>query len=232
MSSQVFHFKQFSVCHAGSAMKVGTDGVLLGLLSECSGHHLLDIGTGSGLVALLLAQRNAEALITGVEIDPDAAVQAEFNFLQSSWRKRLKSVCTDVSDFDPGYIFDVIVCNPPYYEHSPQNSTLARDYARNVKTLSREVLISTIVRLLAPNGFFSVILPYEGADDFILLCWQSNLYLCHRTLIYTKVGKVCKRVVLVFSKNRAICQERIITLHGSDGLLSREYQELVKDFFI
>lgn len=232
MGSQVFHFKQFSVCHASSAMKVGTDGILLGLLSECSGHRLLDIGTGSGLVALLLGQRNAEAVITGVEIDHEAAAQARHNFLESPWSERLKSVCIDVSDFDPGYTFDVIVCNPPYYEHSPQNATLLRDYARKVKTLSREVLVSTIVRLLAPNGFFSVILPYDGVDDFILLCWQSNLYLWHRTLIYTKIGKACKRVVLIFSKNRATCKENVITLQGPDGLQSKEYQELVRDFFI
>jgi len=232
MDSQEFHFKQFSVCHAGSAMKVGTDGMLIGLLSECSGHRQLDIGTGSGLVSLLLAQRNLEALITGVEIDVEAAIQAKQNFMKSPWSARMESICGDVSTFQPEDPFDVIVCNPPYYEHSPQTSTESRDCARITEKLSREMLVSTVVRLLAPKGYFSVILPYEGVDKFILLCWQNNLYLFHRILIYTKKGKPCKRVVLVFSRSRGVCCENTLTLLASDGSRSEAYQQLVQDFFI
>ena len=89
-SSDTFHFKQFSVCHAGCAMKIGTDGVLLGLLVRSEGRRVLDVGTGSGLIALLLAQRNADAQITGIDIDADASRQAALNFEASPWKERLR----------------------------------------------------------------------------------------------------------------------------------------------
>lgn len=232
MSSESFHFKQFSVCHSGSAMKVGTDGVLLGVLSECEGCRLLDIGTGSGVVALILAQRNLKAEIVGVEIERQAALQAQQNFINSPWSARLSSICADVTTFDTTIRFDAIVCNPPYYEHSPQSSDVSRNCARNTELLSRETLVKSVVRLLGDEGFFSVILPQMAMEDFILFCWQNNLYLQRRILICTKNGKPCKRVVLVFSKKHVSCAEQILPLLAPDGSRSVEYQQLVNDFLI
>ena len=232
VSEETFHFKQFSVCHTGSAMKVGTDGILLGLLAGCGGARLLDIGTGSGLVALLLAQRNTAASVRAVDIDAAAAAQAARNFKDSPWSSRLECCCSDISAYLTDKPFDSIVCNPPYYKNSPQTSSLARNRARIADTLPHGQLVRAVSRLLAADGTFSVILPFADVSDFVLLCWQSNLFLVRKILIYTKEGKPCKRAILIFSPTRGISEEVFFTLMKADGTRSGEYARLVSDYLI
>lgn len=230
--SQVFQFRRFSVCHARCAMKVGTDGVLLGLLSPVAGRRFLDIGTGSGLVALLLAQRAPEAHITGIDIDEDAVGQAADNFKASPWAVRLQSVRADASVFAPETTYDLIVSNPPYYENSPDASSVRRDAARRSDSLPHACLVATVARLLAADGCFSVILPARDTERFIYQCWQSDLHLRHRHLIFTKSGKPCKREVLVFSREPGAIRTAELVLTEASGCRSKAYADLVKDFFI
>ncbi len=230
--SQVFQFRRFSVCHARCAMKVGTDGVLLGLLSPVSGRRFLDIGTGSGLVALLLAQRAPEAQITGIDIDGDAVGQAADNFNASPWAARLQSVRADACDFAPQKNYDLIVSNPPYYENSPDASSIRRDAARRCDSLPHACLVATVVRLLAADGCFSVILPARDTEHFIFQCWQSGLHLRRRHRIFTKPGKPCKREVLVFSRESGAVDTAELLLTEASGCRSKAYADLVKDFFI
>ena len=230
--SQTFQFKQFSVCHAGCAMKVGTDGILLGLLSPACGNRILDIGTGSGLVALLLAQRNNKAHITGIDIDCGAVRQAADNFRASPWSSRLQSLQADATIYADSQPFDLIVSNPPYYENSPDAANSSRDAARRTENLTHSQLIAAAVSLLAPDGFFSVILPTSISDDFVHECWQSGLHLSSRHLIRTKVGKPCKRNVLTFSQHKTLPITHELTLADADNRRSKEYSALIEDYFI
>lgn len=213
-------------------MKVGTDGVLLGLLSPVAGTRFLDIGTGSGLVALLLAERAPGAHVTGIDIDDGAVCQAAENFRASPWAGRLLSLKADAAVYAAGQAFDLIACNPPYYENSPDSSDASRDAARRADRLSHTVLVAAVRRLLAAEGRFSVILPSGVSGRFVFLCWQSGLYLCERHLIYTKPGKPCKREVLVFSRTRIPTVTHRLTLADADGSRSSAYARLVEDFFI
>ena len=230
--SQVFQFRRFSVCHARCAMKVGTDGVLLGLLSPVAGRRILDIGTGSGLVALLLAQRAPEAQITGIDVDEDAVGQAFDNFRASPWASRMQSVWADACYFAPETTYDLIVSNPPYYENSPDASNVQRDAARRFDSLSHACLVATVVRLLAADGCFSVILPARDSERFIYRCWQSDLHLRERHRIFTRSGKPCKREVLVFSRVSGSVQASELVLTEASGCRTKAYADLVKDFFI
>ncbi len=230
--SQVFQFRQFSVCHAGCAMKVGTDGVLLGLLSPVAGKRFLDVGTGSGLVALLLAQRAPEAHVVGIDIDDGAVCQAAENFRASPWSNRLQSFKADATVYTCNQAFDLIASNPPYYENSPDSSDALRDAARRADQLSYVQLVAAVERLLAAAGCFSVILPASVTERFVFLCWQSGLYLCERYQIYTKPGKPCKREVLVFSRSKMTAVTHELTLANADNSRSRAYAGLVENFFI
>ena len=231
MSQDTFHFRQFSVCHRDCAMKVGTDGVLLGSLARVGGLTALDIGTGSGFIALMLAQRGVDD-ITAIDIDKGAVHQASENFLASPWPDRLKALEADVVEFCPGRQYSTIVCNPPYYEHSPVAGSPTRQAARVADVLTHERLITVVCRLLAFPGYFSVILPYERAEYFIWLCWQQNLYLKGQVNIRTKSNKPYKRAVLVFSHIQVEPSVRELCLLTEKGARSKAYEALTADFYL
>ncbi|MBO4730547.1 MAG: methyltransferase [Bacteroidaceae bacterium] len=237
--SDIFHFKQFSVHQDRCAMKVGTDGVLLGALADCGPESsVLDIGTGTGIVALMLAQRHPEARIVGVDIDADAAAQAAENFAASVWADRLTAVCADARKFESSKVqYDNIVCNPPYYAHSPASSSQARDAARRADTLTLEELADTASRLLCDDGRLEVIIPFSATDDFIHICWLHGLHLMRRINIRTKVDKPFKRSVLAFTKtnvyaNHSVPDTLALGLFNDDGTPTDEYRTLTADFYI
>ncbi|MBQ8099616.1 MAG: methyltransferase [Bacteroidaceae bacterium] len=234
---QCFHFKKFSVSHQGCAMKVGTDGVLLGLLAPKGGHRILDVGTGSGLVALLLAQRNDEALIDGVEIDASAACQARHNFEASPWAVRLRSIHQDIVHFakEEGHqrMYDVIVCNPPFYAHSPSTASAERDMARLGVSLTAEELMSSVGLLLSDGGTFTVIIPSDQATDYERMAWTEGLHLCESVSICTKAGKPCKRMVLTFARRAIVGANSLqLTLMNPDGSRTSEFSALVSNFYL
>lgn len=228
----IFRFQRFQVCHHGSAMKVGTDGLLLGLLAPANGTNVLDIGTGSGLVALILAQRMANAQICGIDIDATAARQADENFAASPWSNRLKSIHADAVTFHSTKKFDLIVCNPPYYQNSPRTSSHERDVARIADCLPHRQLIGAVNHLLTESGLFSVIIPSSISESFQREAWETNLFLIRRIQIYTKVGKPCKRQIQIFSRHESPIIDSSFTILDHEGQRSTEYQELVKDFLI
>ena len=227
----MFRFKRFSVCHSGSAMKVGTDGVLLGALASVVGGRVLDVGTGSGLIALMIAQR-FKADVTGIDIVEQAVVQAADNFRRSPWHERLTAVLADAANYAPTELYDLIVSNPPYYEHSQRSPERARTVARRADMLSYEQLIGTAARIMAPDGRFQVILPYTAAERFTYLCWLENLNLHERIDIRTKVTKNPKRVVLTFGRETRPAARRGLCLMDADGQRSEAYRSLTGEFYI
>lgn len=232
MSNDWFQFKKFTVHQDSCAMKVGTDGVLLGAwFSLESGQSVLDIGTGTGLVAIMAAQRGA-GKITAVEIDESAAVQAQSNAQASPWADRITVLTSDISDFKSDSRFDRIVCNPPYFRDSLRCPDSGRNTARHNDSLDYETLVRCAVRLLSDKGTFAVVLPSDMAETFISSAFPAGLRPFRRTDIVTVSGKEPKRTLIEFSMNPSDCESSLLEMVGKDGQETSEYVSLVKDFYL
>lgn len=229
-----FQFKQFVVNQQDCAMKVGTDGVLLGAwFSFPKDGSVLDIGTGTGLVALMAAQRGAGS-VTAVEIDEKAASQAMANVADSPWKERIEVVCSDIAKYGvEGAKFGAVVCNPPYFRDSLRSPDSVRSQARHNDTLSYEALADSVVRLLDEEGLFSLVLPSDAATAFVTIAAKRELYLCRRTNVVTKEGNVPKRVLLAFRKQQLLSfKEDELVMFDADNRETVEYIGLVKDFYL
>ncbi len=214
-------------------MKVGTDGVLLGAWADLGGcTKILDIGTGTGLLALMAAQRVPDAVVTAVEIDNEAAAQAAENITASPWRDRINVVSADINEYRPPVSFDAILCNPPYFRNSLRCPDKSRSAARHGDTLSFEGLAFSAQRLLSDNGSFHVVLPSEAVPDFIKASSACGLQLHRQADVRTKAGKQFKRSLLEFGKLYKMFRHDVITITDENGTESEEYVNLVKYFYI
>lgn len=236
MKKTGFQFKQFSVYQDRCAMKVGTDGVLLGAwVNVDNAKNTLDIGTGTGLIALMMAQRSVSSLITAIEIDSEAACQATENVLNSPWKDRIEVVNADLLDFNCSKRYDVIVSNPPYFSQSLQSPDKQRTLARHNDHLTYSALIQKVATLLSENGRFSVIIPYDHKDEFIQLASQSRLYLQRIVAVKTTPTSVFRRVLLEFSFVESIVEQlkvEELLIERERHQYSTEYINLTKDFYL
>ena len=233
MSHTSFTFKQFTVYHDRCAMKVGTDGVLLGAWAPVEqASRVLDVGTGTGLIALQMAQRNAIARVTGVEVDADAALQARENVAASPWRERVEVVCADFEDFRPDGVYDLIVSNPPYFVDALKCPDDQRSLARHGGGLNYTCLFRHSRELLAGEGKVSVIVPAEMAGPAEDAAWAYGLYPERRTHVYTKEGKPPRRVLMTFGRKLRSPREDALYISASDGSYTEAYKELTKDFYL
>lgn len=238
MPSPGFQFKQFYVKHDLCAMKVGTDGVLLGAWAGWHDdyQHILDIGTGSGLVALMLAQRFPHALLTGIDIDADAALQAADNFKASPWNKRLHAQHVSLQEFALSNTtrFDLIVSNPPFFQNSLKNPDLHRSTARHTDTLPHTSLVKIAADLLTEQGVLCVILPAEQTDAFSHLAASSQLQMHKRLDIYPTPQRPAKRTLLALSKTTPASpthEKLIIEMEGRHNY-SPDYLHLTSAFYL
>lgn len=234
MSNPYFRFQKFTIHHDRCAMKVGTDGVLLGAWAVAQeGRSILDIGTGSGLIALMMAQRFPEAQVMAVEVDEEAVLQATENVNQSPFADRVSVFHQDVRKFSVSALFDCVVCNPPFYTENVLPPTHERRIARNTSSLSFEDLVKSVSKLLTPEGLFNVILPSKSVSEFQALCLINGLYLIRKCDVRTKVSKPVKRTMLTFafSKRYDVVSEELV-LMSEDGSFSDDYQDLTCDFYL
>ena len=244
-SNPVFRFKRFAIWQDRTPMKVGTDGVLLGCLASppktTDAMRILDIGAGTGLVTIMLAQRFPKAIVTGVEIDEEAAGQAAENCSSSPFADRLSIVTADVKDFAPSGsgAYDLIVSNPPYFTQSLQCPDGRRNMARHAVGLSLRDLTAAAARLLAPGGRVCIILPFDSTTALEAAAGEAGLALAHRTTIFSTRRKPPRRAVCHFRKacekgDEAACEakEIEITLLNPDGSNTQEYQRLTVDFYL
>ncbi len=237
MANNYFQFKQFRIQHDKCAMKVNTDGVLLGAWATAKKpKNTLDIGTGSGLIALMLAQR-FEIKITAIEIDPQASRQAKENIQKSKWANNIMVVNTSFQDFwqttDSQY--DFIVCNPPYFANSLKTNNKARDFARHNDSLSNSELLEGVTNILSPDGTFSLILPTQEAKEFIEEAKHYNLFISKELHIKPTPQKPTKRILIELSrikKNSNIKKETIVIENGGRHNFSEEYKTLTRDFYL
>ena len=253
MSTPYFRFKQFTIFHDRCAMKVGTDGVLLGCWAitppypsqQGRGIRILDIGTGSGLIARMLMQRFPEAEVEGIDIDEAAVEQAKENMRAYPCPlpkgKGTGSIyLSRLQEWDPGYEYDLIVSNPPYFQNSLKNPDKGRELARHTDSLSYEELLAHSERLLTMHGQLAIILPADAEQEICNLAVRHSLYLTHVTRVYSKESKPPRRVLLQFEKSESqdhgITESRpledTLVLEDNKGGRSAAYQELAKDFYL
>lgn len=238
----MFRFQQFVVHDELCAMKVGTDGTLLGAwcpLPETV-QHILDVGTGSGLIAMMIAQRiSADSkehfAIDAIDIVPEAVAQAKANFEATPWSSHLTAYQQDIRQMVQNQQYDLVVSNPPYFQDSLKNPDAGRMTARHTDSLAYQELIEAAARLLRPNGCLAVILPAEAEAVFLRLGQEAGLTPLQITRVRTKAGKPCKRVMLCLLQgiSSTPCIENELCLMASDGQpRSRAYQDLCKAFYL
>lgn len=234
MSHNVFHFQQFSINQNNTAMKISTDGVLLGACCDFQkSKKILDIGSGTGLIALMAAQKSS-AEIFSVEIDKDAFLQAEENAKNSKFSSQINIFHADFLTFykTANEEFDYIVSNPPFFENSFKSGDYKRNFARHTDSLPFEMMIKGVKEIISENGFFSVIIPFDKSLDFVRLCALNKLHLCKKISIFSKSNVPPLRVILTFSKQILPMKYDEITIYEKNKTYSEKFKELTKDFYL
>ena len=230
-----FRFKQFEVCHDRCAMKVGTDGVLLGAWADIEGKKsLLDVGTGTGLIALMMAQRNPDAKVMGVDVDEAAVEQARENRDRSPWAERITILNGDFCYpfVIEGYKFDAIVCNPPFFKEKVYAPDTQRDMARRAEALPLDVLMKNAANLLADDGSLSLILPFADVNDAVGEAAINGLYLKKRCDVVTTEGKTPKRALMEFSRVMLPADISSITIYDENHQYTDEFKRLTEPFYL
>lgn len=250
MSNAYFQFKQFTVRHDQCAMKVGTDGVLLGAWAPFrQPATILDIGTGSGLIALMLAQRYPQATLTAIDIDASAIAQATANVASSPFKSRISVLHTSLQQYaslslaasqpaagtltpQQAAPFSAIACNPPFFENSLLAPDPSRCTARHATELTLDELVASAAHLLQPDGQFAVVIPTDSFERLRRLCFVAGLSLeaaCH---VQTTPRKTPKRTLACFRKGASEAPDIATLLLTVDGLRSPAYAALTADFYL
>ena len=227
-----FQFKRFGISQDRCAMKVGTDGVLLGAWAE-GGSRILDVGSGTGLISLMMAQRFPLAQVIGIDMDGEACSQASENVASSPFSKQVSISQSRLQDFTTDEVFDSIVSNPPFFVNSMKNPDNKRSMARHADTLPFRDLWNGVKRLLSEEGCFSVILPSEVVEQFVSEGCISGFYLVRRCAVKTVGRKAPKRFLLAFSRHRnKEMEDAVEVMLDASGKRSDWYVKLTDEFYI
>ncbi len=231
--SSTFQFKQFTIQQNYAAMKVGTDSVLLGSWTSVKEGNALDIGSGTGLIALMLAQRTETMLIDAVEIDVGAYTQTIGNIKNSNWSDRIAMHNNSIQNYQPNKQYDIIVTNPPFFIDSTRAANSEKNTARHTDELPFDDLIHAVKRLLKPDGIFSLILPITESKVFIELAEASSIYLNKVCIVYPNSNKPAKRKMMEFSfLKTTILKEKLTIETETRHQYTKEYISLTKDFYL
>jgi tRNA1Val (adenine37-N6)-methyltransferase len=232
----MFQFKRFTIQQDRCAMKVGTDGVLLGAWAplEHNPFSILDIGAGTGLIALMLAQRSGAEQIDALEIDDDAYEQAVENFEESPWSDRLFCYHAGLDEFmeEPEDEYDLIVSNPPFYTDAYPSGDEQRDRARFEDSLPFEDLVEASGLLLSEEGVLAVIIPYKEKEKFLALAKAEELYPFKITRVKGTPESETKRTLLAFSRMERDIQEDELVIETARHIYTKEYIALTQDFYL
>ncbi|MBW8687853.1 tRNA1(Val) (adenine(37)-N6)-methyltransferase [Chitinophaga rhizophila] len=239
MANHYFSFKQFTVYQDACAMKVCTDACVQGaytaayLSTRPPVHRILDIGTGTGLLSLMLAQEVPAATITGIELDTAAATQASTNFAASPWSDRLQVIATDAKDLAATTLYDFIITNPPFYESDLKSVNQLRNQAMHATTLDYIELLQVIDRHLSATGQFSVLLPYRPFADFVQLAAKAGFVL--QDVLHVKQSEQHDyfRSVGIFGRHTAPLGEQFLSIRQADKkTYTTEFARLLQPYYL
>ena len=239
MKSEPFKFKEFTVEQDKVAMKIGTDGVLLGAWSTVDKYPdtILDIGTGSGVIALMIAQRSDAMTIDAVELDENAYEQAVENFEKSDWGDRLYCYNATFQEFADEITaeeesYDLIVSNPPFYTDNFESEDVSRNKARFTSSLSFEELLVGVSKILSENGIFSTIIPFKEEMNFINIAKEHHLFLNKVCRVQGNEKSEVKRSLLAFSFQETELVETHLIIELARHQYTEDYIQLTKDFYL
>jgi tRNA1Val (adenine37-N6)-methyltransferase len=234
MSESTFRFRQFTINQDKCAMKVGTDAVLLGSYVKVkNASTILDIGTGTGIIALMLAQKT-NAYIQAIDIDENAFRQSNENFKISPWYNRLFSKHQSLQQFAETYQhkFDLIITNPPYFHHASKPAIESRLNARHGDLLTFDDLLKGVIKLLKPDGRFYLILPCKEGLEFLDKAQRKEFFCRHILKVKTKADKNEKRVIMEFGFHFGIMTEKEIIIQEEDGSFTQDYIDITSDYYL
>ncbi|GAB6012316.1 tRNA1(Val) (adenine(37)-N6)-methyltransferase [Viscerimonas tarda] len=235
MPNPYFKFKQFTVFHDRCAMKVGTDGVLIGAWTKLNDNErVLDVGAGSGLVSLMLAQRNQSIAIDSIEIEAEASEQANENFSRSPFKDRTSCRCIPFQDFagQCSRKYDLIISNPPFFSYSLKSPDAQRSTARHTDSLLIEDFIQLSASLLSEKGRISFIFPFQEKDYLVSLARRNNLSVSRTTSVLPVVASSPKRLLMELSATPCETVSDELTIETGRHVYSPAFTELVKDFYL
>ena len=238
MSSDTFRFKEFEIAQDQCGMKIGTDGVLLGAWTPITEDtkRILDIGTGTGVIAIMQAQRCPSADIIGVEIEEKSAQQAKENMSASPYADRLSVHLGSIQDFarDTDKSFDLIISNPPFFTGGTFSKNQERNDVRHTVKLPNGDLLRSAHQLLSKDGTFAVILPFIEGLRFKEMAVQYGFYVSHITEVRPKVDKPVERLLIAFTKsaNDTILEDELVIQHEARNDYTDDYIALTKDFYL
>lgn len=224
MSNSYFKFRYFTVHQDRCGMKVGTDGTLLGAWAK-GGRRILDIGTGTGLIAMMLAQRFPDAVVDAIDIDADACSQAADNVAASPFGSRIRVSNIPLQEFNSG-VYDAVVCNPPFFTDSLKNPDKKRSIARHASTLTYRDLFCGVSRVLSDAGEFSAIIPFDCRSDFEMEAVLAGFFVRRVCAVKTTPYKQPRRYMISFGKH-PVCVENTELIIGSSA-----YEQLVGEFYL
>lgn len=234
-----FYFKEFSIDQDKTAMKVGTDAVILGAWCSLETYpdSILDVGSGTGIVALMMAQRSDALTIDAIEIDPNAYEQSIANFEKSDWSDRLFCYHSSFQDFseemkEEEQEYDLIISNPPFYNDSFETKDTSRNIARFTSSMSFIDLLEGVSKLLSNSGIFTTIIPFKEEQFFIKLANKNNLFLNRVCRVKGTDNSEIKRTMLEFSLHQKKVKETTLVIEKTRHEYTKEYVNLTKDFYL
>ena len=233
----MFQFKQFNINQERCAMKIGTDAVLLGAWCPINNNpfSILDIGAGTGILSLMLAQRSNAQQIDAVEIDENAYEQCVENFEASHWGDRLFCYHASLNDFinEPEDQYDIIISNPPFYSEDYKTDNSQRDLARFQDALPFEELVKATTLLLSENGIFAVIIPFKEENRLLNLCAQAELFPIKMTRVKgSPTGPIIRSLIAFKRYELPVLSANELAIESSRHLYTEAYTKLTRDFYL
>lgn len=230
--SGAFRFKQFECEHYKSSMRIGVDAVLLGAWATAAGKRIMDVGTGCGVIAMMMAQRSPTALIYAIDIDTQSINEAAGNFQRSKWRDRLVAKCEDFSTMRPDSLYDVIVSNPPYFKSGIQECVTSRMTARHEGSLSPMSLLEHGRGMLAANGRIAMVVPFIRMEEIVAEAQDRNWFVARKLNVRGNPEAHFKRSLIEFTTDSTVIPIiSELTLEESPGIPTPEHWSLCKDFY-
>ncbi|MEZ4804589.1 MAG: methyltransferase domain-containing protein [Bacteroidia bacterium] len=233
MGNPFFHFKQFSILKQEKGLKVTTDSCLLGALANYySPKRCLDIGTGTGVIAMMLAQKFPNSKIDAIDIEDEIVKQAQFNINHSIFSSQIEISNSDVLNFSKVYLYDLITCNPPYFSNHLKKASSEKNSAIHNLQLPLDQFIKSIKSLLNPNGVFWVIYPNYESELFKELAIQSNLFPIEEYQIFTRPEKMFRKITSYSLQAVSNIQDSILVLNNDEGEKTAQFTNLMRPFYL